>query len=137
MADITVTPSLVAQGAGAAVDSTHLAGETITDGQSLYVKISDNRLYKAKAGGTAAEAVFYGIALHASLAGHPLECQIGGPITIGGTVVVGVVYGLTVVYGGIGPISELVSTNKLSIIGYGTSVTVIQMSPINTGVAVT
>jgi hypothetical protein len=134
-ADITVTAASVAKGSTATV-IVGTAGETITAGQCVYQKSSDSKLYKAKAAGTAEEVLFAGIALHGSLAGQPLAYEAAGTITIGGTVAVGTVYAVSATYGGVAPIADLASTNRVTVIGYGSSATVITLSPILTGVSV-
>lgn len=136
MADLTITPANVVKGAGAALDSTKVAGETVTAGKAVYLKSSDNKWWLAQADGTAEEATFGGIALHAASANQPLAVQTSGEITIGATAGVGTVYVVSATAGGIAPLADLVSTNKLSIIGYGKTAALVVIDPKVTGVAV-
>lgn len=83
MAALTITASQVLRVSGDVVTGT--AGATITAGQSVYLS-SSNTWLLAQADGTAAESGYgseYGIALHASLSGQPIDVQINGDITLG------------------------------------------------------
>jgi predicted transcriptional regulator len=134
MAEITVTAASVALSSGTQVVG--IAGETITAGQSVYLKASDNRLYKAQADGTAAEADAVGIALHGSLAGQPLAyAGNGSVINIGGTTAAGVFYYVGPTAGGVGLAGDLASTNRVTQLGYatGTSGAVFNVLIKNTG----
>lgn len=130
MADIAITAASVAAGTGASIERASLAGETITAGQVVYRKSTDGRWWKAQADGTAEESgvgVQLGIALHASLAGQPLAVQVDGLITIGGTIAAGVVYYVSTTAGGVAPVADLTSTNRPSLIGYGTTTAIMQL----------
>lgn len=137
MADITVTAANTAYVSGS-VQRAYNAGETITAGMSVYLKSSNSLWMKAKCAGTAEEAgnaVQTGIALHASLVNQPLAVQIDGVITIGGTVVVGSTYMISATYGGVCPVADLASTNKVSYLGVGLTATTIGLSTITKGYA--
>lgn len=134
MADLSVTAATVALSSGAQVFG--VAGETITAGMPVYLKASDSRLWKAQADGTAAEAEAVGISLHASLAGQPLAyAPHGSVINIGATTAAGVFYYVSTAAGGIAPVADLASTNKVTIVGYatGTSGAVFNVRTIVTG----
>ena len=138
MSDISITAANVVR-VGGSVNKNYNAGETTTAGQSVYLKTTDSKWYKAQADGTAEEAgggTIVGVALHAASAGQPLAVQTDGTITIGGTVVAGTVYVVATTAGGIAPIADLASTNRVTIIGYGTSTSVIAINPIITGVTI-
>lgn len=126
MADLTVTAASVT-----GVTQSILAGETITAGMSVYLKTSNNRWMKAQCDGTAEEAgsgTDTGIALHGSLNGQPLIVQKTGICTPGATVAVGTIYCISATAGGICPIDDLVSTNKVSILGIGATASTLDMS---------
>lgn len=135
MAEITVTVASVAWASGSApIPGT--AGETITAGQSVYLKAADSRLWKAQADGTAAEADAVGIALHGSLAGQPLSyAPTGSVINVGGTTAAGVFYYVGPTAGGVGEAGDLASTNRVVQLGYatGTSGSVFNVKIVNTG----
>lgn len=134
MADLTVTAASVS-----GTTQTILAGETITAGMAVYLKSSNNRWMKAQCDGTAEEAgsgVRLGVALHGSLAGQPLIVQESGTISIGATVTVGVLYCVSATAGGICPQADLVSTNKITVIGMGATAETIDLARIGyTGLA--
>lgn len=138
MADVSITAANVARVSGTAIRD-YNAGETITAGMVVYLKSTDSKWYKAQCDGTAEEAggsVRMGIALHGSLAGQPLAVQVDGTVTIGGTVVTGTPYVVSAAAGGIAPFADLVSTNKVSYIGWASSTTVLTIAPNATGVAI-
>ena len=135
MADLTITPANVLKGTGATTIPQYMAGETITAGDAVYLKEADSRWWKTQADGSTAEVVFGGIALHGSLAGQPLVVQNAGEITIGATTAIGILYVVSAAAGKICPSADLVSTNKVTVIGFGKTATVLKMSPILTEVA--
>lgn len=129
MADISITAANVARVTGG-VTREFNAGATITAGQFVYLD-ANNAWQLAQCDGTAIQAgsgTRTGVALHGSLSGQPLAVQETGTITIGGTVAVGTLYCVGAAAGGIAPFEDLVSTNKLSIIGIGVSTTVIDLA---------
>lgn len=136
MADLSITAASVAKVSGAVIDTTYVAGETITAGQVLYVKSSDGKLYKAQCDGTTEESTVYGIALNGASSGQPVAVLTGGQITAGATLTVGAFYYLSATAGGICPYADLVSTNKVVQIFYGATSAIATLSKIVTGVAV-
>ncbi len=136
MADITVTAANVLPGSDANVLTNYLAGETITAGMAVYLKSSDSRWWKAQCDSTAAEAgsAGLGIALMGSSAGQAVAVQISGSITIGATVVATTQYIVSATAGGICPIADIVSTNYLSLLGYGSTTAILIMNKNATGI---
>jgi hypothetical protein len=130
MSDIAITASGVVAGTGAEIDRGGLAGETVTAGQVVYRKSTDGRWWLAQHDGTAEESgvgVQVGVCLHGSLAGQPVAVQTGGLITIGATIAAGVVYYLSAGAGGIAPIADIGSADRVTIIGYGTTTAIMQL----------
>jgi hypothetical protein len=127
MADLTITAASVLAGSGAKkVNGT--AGATITAGQAVYLDSADNEYKLAdNDSATAAVRTVAGIALHASLDGQPLTILSQGPITIGATTAVGEVYCLSSTAGGICPVADIAAGDYNTIIGIGTSTTVIDV----------
>jgi hypothetical protein len=127
MADLTITAANVLAGSGAKkVNGT--AGATITAGQAVYLDSADNEYKLAdNDSATAAVRTVAGIALHASLDGQPLTILSQGPITIGATTAVGEVYCLSSTAGGICPVADIAAGDYNTIIGIGTSTTVIDV----------
>ena len=109
------------------------SGATITAGQVVYLdttaKLADND-------DTEAKAVCKGVALNGASAGQPVSYQHSGDITIGGTVVVGTIYCVSSTAGGICPFADLDANDYVSIVGVGTSATVITLGRNNSGAQV-
>lgn len=120
MADLTITAASVLKTSGNVLSGT--AGETITAGQSVYLKAADSRIWKAQADGTAAEAAAVGVALHASLAGQPIQyVGDGAVINIGGTTAKLTTYCVSAAAGGVAPIADLTSGQYITELGYATA----------------
>lgn len=136
MADLTITAANVVQSTNAKVKTDSVAGESVTAGQAVYKKTSDNRWWKAQNDGTQEEAAVSGITLHAASAGQPLFVQTEGVITIGATVAVGTIYAVSATAGGICPVADLGSSAYVSIIGYGQTASLLALAPIITGVEI-
>lgn len=118
--DITITAANVAWVSGT-INRSNNAGTTVTAGQVVYLAAS-NKWLLAQCAGTASEAgtdTIVGIALHPSADGQPLAVQTDGVIKIGGTVAVGQIYVISATAGGIDTHANLVSTNRLYILGVG------------------
>lgn len=131
--DVAITVANVLKGATSATTTgSGTAGGTITAGQPLYQLAADSRYYAADADASSATATVIGIALHASLAGQPIQFVTAGPMTIGGTLTIGSAYYLSITAGGINigaPIAGYVSC-----LGFATSATVLTVNLNNTGV---
>lgn len=133
--DLSITPAGVVPASGYSyVDG--IAGETITAGQTLYLKSSDLRYWKADSDASSATATLIGIALNGASAGQPVRVQTGGGIDPEATVTVGEIYVLSDTAGGIMPEGDLEQGDYVSIIGIGTSATNIAMKVHNSGVTV-
>lgn len=128
MADLTITAASVLAGSGAKIERDGLAGATITAGQVVYKDAADNRFKLAdNDSATAAVRSPYGIALNGAASGQPLAVLVSGPITIGATTVVGTVYCLSSTAGAICPVDDIAAGDYNTIVGIGTSVTVIDV----------
>lgn len=136
MADLVITAANVKKGSNATLNHDYVAGESVTAGQPVYKKASDQKLYKTQCDGTAEEASFFGIALHAASLDQPVVAQTSGEITIGATTVAGTVYVVSATAGGIAPNADLVSTNKVTLIGYAKTTAILVISPLVTGVTI-
>lgn len=135
MADISITPGSVVKGTGAVINRERVAGESITAGQAVYRKASDDKWWRADSDtGSSAEADALGVALHAASANQPLAVQTGGQITIGATIAAGVFYYVSNNAGGIAPVADLGTADYVTAIIYGISTSVAVVSPIATGV---
>lgn len=145
MADISITVANVvkgtiaqsADGATQPLTKTLLAAVTITQGQTVYedTSVTPNVLRLCDANGTTAASVGGGMALNAALAGQPVTYQYQGAIVPGGTLAAGMLYCQSETAGSICPINDLVSTDKLTIFGWASSTTVLQLTIISTQTA--
>jgi len=134
MADLVITAGNVIKGAGATVAS-GTAGASITAGQLLYMDTADsNKLKLCDANSSGDVEVIRGVALHAAAPGQPIAYQTAGQITIGATVTVGEIYISSDTAGGIRPIGDLDVGDRVGVVGYAVSTTVLQLNITNTGV---
>jgi|SRR6185437_11241265 len=135
MADVTITPANVQT--SSTQTKTGTAGVAITAGESLVALASDGgKLHLAK-GDTTLNAACVGVALNNAAAGQPVFYQAVGLITIGGTVAIGTPYVVSAANGGgIAPWSDLVSTNKVTFLGYATTAGILNLNIQATGVAI-
>ena len=119
MADITVTAANVALVSGS--KQTGIAGETVTAGQSLYLKAADDRLWLADTDSSAATTTCIGIALNNASAAQPLTyAGSGATVNMGATLVVGV-YVLSGTAGGVAPVADLAASDWVTILGTATT----------------
>jgi len=118
MADLAVTAANVVPGAGATIQYGY-AGEVITAGQVIYAK-ADGTLWKAQCDGTLAEATPVGVALNGGAVGQTIGYVSNGLLTIGATTAKTTAYMVSAAAGAICPQADLVSTNKITYVGYAT-----------------
>ena len=120
MADLTVTAANVLLISGTPFPDQR-AGVAISQGDAVY-QADDGTWLKAKASGTDREAGYnnYGIAL-SSAANVGGRLSVAGPgCTVAlGVGAVGVVYVISATAGKIAPVADLVSTNRLTVLGVG------------------
>lgn len=131
--DLTITAANIIAGSGANNDN-GTAGETITAGQCLYLDSSDSK-YKLADSNAAGKDVVAGISLHAALNGQPIKFITGGNLAMGAILTVGETYCLSETPGGIAPIADLATGEKVSILGVATTTSNLAISRNNTGVA--
>ena len=125
MVDLVITAASVVKGTGSSV-SQGTAGATVTAGQPVYLDSATGTYKLSDANSaTAAARVVDGIALHASLAGQPLQILTGGPITLGAVLTVAVAYYLSNNAGGICPVADLTAGSYPTILGFATSATLL------------
>ena len=128
MADLTITAASVLPGTGAVIEK-GTAGATITAGQVVYLDeaTTGEYLLADTDSATAAARVPRGIALNSASDGQPLSIIKSGPVTIGATIAAGVAYYLSGTAGGICPVADVASNDYPSILGMGSSTTVLQV----------
>lgn len=132
MAALTITAANVLKSATASIVN-GTAGATITAGQLVYYDGSTTS-YKLADSDIVAASVPAGIALHGSLSGQPLQVLTGGPITLGATLTPGVAYYANPTAGGIGPVADVVTTNRSVMIGFATSASILNVNIQDSGV---
>jgi len=103
------------------------AGETIVQGQVLYLDTSDSK-YNLTINSSEATTKAAGIALCAGGDGQPIIIQTDGDITIGATVVVGEIYLVSGAPGAIAPEEDVTVTKFVTVLGVGISTTVIRLN---------
>lgn len=116
MSDIVITAASFVPGPNAKFKQ-GIAGETITQGQPLYTKTSDNRLYKADANSSAETALVVGVAANAGSAGQVLDYVYeDDDLTVGATLTMANVYVASTTAGGIAPFADFANASYLTVI---------------------
>lgn len=119
MTALAITAAQVLPVAGLTQTQQGVAGEAITQGQSVYYDDATGKWKKAQCDGTAAEvgSAGYGIALSAAGDdGQPLVVALPGSTIVlgaGAAPSAGVVYYVGAAYGAINPVGDLSSSNKI------------------------
>jgi len=126
MADLTITPANVIAGSNAKLGS-GTAGASITAGQALYYDSTSGTYKLADSDASAATADAVGIALHAAASGQPIQFAKSGSITIGATLTAGTAYYLSNTAGGICPVADVGSGEKVVLLGLASSTTVLEL----------
>lgn len=121
MADLTITATSVVPISGSVQSG--IAGETITAGNSLYIKAADGKLWKAQCDGTAEEATCVGVAMNGGAVNQPVAYVADGSVNIGATTSKATTYVVSATAGGIAPQADLIATNRISYVGYATDTT--------------
>jgi len=125
---VPVTASVLKSDSGQKLEG--IAGETITAGQVLYKSSADQKLYKAEANDTLAKAAVVGVALNGASAGQPVDyVNKDKELALGSaTLVVGTVYVLSATAGAICPVDDLVTTDRVTVIGVGVAANKIHLA---------
>lgn len=116
MADLSITAASFVPGENAKFRQ-GIAGETVTAGQTLYIKTSDNRLYKADADLSAEASLIVGLAAHGASAGQPLSYVYEDDnLTVGATLTMAQVYVSSGTAGGVCPASDLANGDYVTVL---------------------
>jgi hypothetical protein len=116
MADLSITAASFVPGANAKYRQ-GVAGETVTQGQPLYLRTSDNRLYKADADASAEAALVVGIAANAGSAGQVIDYVYeDDDLTVGATMTMANVYVASGTAGGIAPFADFANGDYLTVL---------------------
>ena len=134
MSNLSPTAANVKRVSGAIFQKT--AGAAMVRGDVCYLKASDGKAYLAQNDGTTEESEGLYIALNDAGADQPVTLQKGGEVNLGAILTVGVIYVLSATAGKIAPAADLVSTNKLTIIGCARTTSILRLAPCAPGGAV-
>lgn len=122
MADLSQTAASVKVGASTTRTQRVQYGETITQGQPLYLH-TDGKYYKTDANVSAAAALAKGIALTPGVADDYGYMALPGTtsgeslVNLGATLTVGVVYAVSATAGAIAPVTDISSTQFVTVLG--------------------
>jgi hypothetical protein len=134
MTDLVQTPADVERVSGNKQEK--IAGATITAGMPVYADGADTFQLKPAQADAAATAKVAGMALNSADDEQPIIFQTDGVFKPGATVVIGETYALSAANPGkIAPYGDLVSTNRVTILGVGISTSEILLGIINSEVA--
>ncbi len=134
MADLSQTAANVALGASTTPTKILQVGESATQGMPLYFH-TDGKWYQCDANDTAAKAVAGAIALSPAaadgyvLAALPATSPGRSLVNLGATLAIGTVYGVSATKGAIAPISDITSTQFVSVLGIATTAALLDFQP--------
>jgi hypothetical protein len=132
MADLSITAANVAADGNSSIEH-GTAGAAITAGQVVF-KDTNQQYQLADADDVALDEA-YGIALNDAASGQPLTVALsGGNITIGATLTAGTAYYLSGNAGGIAPVADLATGDRVILLGMASSTTVLKFRPFDSGV---
>jgi len=135
MADIVITDTNVSAVAGASKE-VGVAGVAIDAGKWVYIVASTGKLGLADADGSESSGAV-GIAVNAAVAAdQQVQYVTSGDVNVGSVLAVGTVYGISTTAGSMGLLSDRLSTDYVSVCGYGKTASVLTVSRINTGLQV-
>lgn len=132
MSDLSITATSVVQGGNAKVDH-GVAGASVTAGQAVYL---DSATRKQKLADSNGSGTFPpdGVLLNGAASGQPVSYVTEGDVTIGATLTAGTFYFLSATAGGICPFGDLTTGDRVVMIGYAKSASVLSVKIIDTGV---
>lgn len=134
MADLSITAANVIAQAGAIIDRSGIAGETITAGKTVLKDATDKYvLSDSDAGGLKGVD---GIALNGAAVGQPLAVHKKGPLAMGAVFTAGLAYYLSNTAGGICPVADVGAGEDSILIGLAASTTVLNVDVQDPGVTV-
>lgn len=127
MADLTITAASVIKGSNAKT-KTGIAGAAITQGQVLALDSTGKLILCDCDHATVLTRTPVGIALNSAAAsGQPIEYIYEGTLAIGATVAASVPYFASPTAGGICPLADVASGDFAKFLGFGISVTEINV----------
>lgn len=136
MADLSQTAASVALGDSTTVIKKAIAGETITQGNPVYLKISDSKYWKTDAD-VLDTSLAAGVALTPAVADGYFLIATQGPVNLGATLTVGLEYYCSTTSGGVCAIGDLASGDFPTSLGFATTAALIDLQIRSAGVAKT
>ena len=133
MADISQTAANVKAGASSTRVQLVQGGETITQGQPVYLA-SDGKYYQTDANDTAIKAQAKGIAVTPAATDGYFLMANDGLVNLGATLAVGQVYVVSATKGGIAPYADLTTNDYVTILGIATTTALMEINIIISGV---
>jgi hypothetical protein len=134
--DLSITAANVKATAATSKVSRVPLGETITQGQAVYKKTTDNKYYKADCDAGSGADLAEGIAVTPGGNGEFGYVIFAGPLNIGATLTVGEIYVLSDVAGGVRPKADNGTGDKVTILGVATSSSSLFVNPFASGAAI-
>lgn len=137
MADLSITAANVKiKGVDTALRVVQF-GETMTAGQSTYLKTSDSKYWKADANVSLEAASARGVVITGAAGDAYGVIAESGPVDVGATLTVGVPYIVSTTAGGIAPASDFAgyTGSFLQHLGYATATGTLILRPYATGAA--
>jgi len=135
MADLVITAANVKQGSAAQIKQ-GIAGEVIAAGKSVFIDTADGNKIKLADNGAEASAKAEGIASNNAAADQPISYQTAGNIDLGATLIVAERYFVSNTAGGIKPEADLLSGERVSLLGIASAANNLAMSRVNSGTVV-
>ena len=123
MADMSQTPANVKSGSGAITDLVK-AGEAITQGQPVYLSITDGKYYQADANDSAKYNAT-AVALTPATTNEYFLIQTAGQMVLGATLTTGSIYVVSGNVGAIAPVADIASTWYPCIVGISITTSIV------------
>ena len=135
-ADITVTAAnvKVTSNTGLTIRRVQF-GETVTQGQAVYVATADRKYYKADVDDPGKDAAV-GIVLTPAATNEYGYVVLKGLMNMGATLVVGTIYVASDTAGGVRPATDNGTGDKVTILGVATTSSILWVNPFASGTAV-
>jgi hypothetical protein len=112
---------------------TGVCGETLTAGQPAYE--SAGKWYRAGAAGSAALANAQRIVIVGGTADTPCILAVPGcAVDLGATLAIGETYVVSATVGAIAPVADLVSTNRVTVLGIASTANSLTFRPVASGI---
>lgn len=111
-------------------------GETVTQGQVVYLKSSDRRYWKADADLSAEAAAASAVVLTPGAAGEYGYVVSEGNVVVGATLTVGEIYVVSGAAGAICPEADLSTGERVTVLGVATTSTVLWLKPFASSAAI-